>query len=161
MPAKQVAAHGLCFQTLGYRAPEVHWGFQGFSEPVDLFSLGCVLQELAGSPAFALPRGARDPEWDNSIALVTQLGLPSGRPMDAWPTFPKKLPKCPRDRPSPVRNGFMMSVRVHVDEPPKTKCSGVAMFLSTGGLIAETSSVSMPDFLVRFGEYRSRQPRSR
>lgn len=73
-------------QTLGYRAPEVHFGDERFSYPVDLFSLGCVLFNVTGAGGLGL-RGERDSDW--TAALFHQLGSPTDPVIRQLPLFPR------------------------------------------------------------------------
>ena len=63
--------------TLPYRAPELLMGNLGYSFPVDLWSFGCLLAEIAGS-SFHLGSGADEPQSSRAMlkALVEALGPP-------------------------------------------------------------------------------------
>jgi len=82
--------------TVWYRAPEILLGSPLYSVPVDLWSVGCVLGEMAtGNPLFA-----GDSEIDTIFKVFQKLGTPT---TEMWPglaelpefkpTFPKWVPK--------------------------------------------------------------------
>lgn len=78
--------------TVWYRPPEILLGATLYSVPVDLWSIGCVLGEMAtGAPLFA-----GDSEIDTIFKIFQKLGTPSetmwpgvGELPDFKPTFPK------------------------------------------------------------------------
>ena len=82
--------------TVWYRAPEILLGMVFYSMPVDLWSIGCVVAEMAtGSPLFA---------GDSEIGTIFQIFMKLGTPSeDSWPgvcnlpdykaAFPKWQPK--------------------------------------------------------------------
>lgn len=78
--------------TVWYRAPEILLGSDVYSVPVDLWSIGCVMAEMAtGSPLFA-----GDSEIDTIFKIFQKLGTPSEEEwpglanLKDWkPTFPK------------------------------------------------------------------------
>lgn len=70
--------------TIWYRAPELLFGSQRYSFPVDLWSAGCIVAELITSQPL-LPGANEREEMDLIVALI---GLPSET---TWPGF-KRLP---------------------------------------------------------------------
>lgn len=78
--------------TVWYRPPEILLGSQLYSIPVDLWSIGCVLGEMAtGAPLFA-----GDSEIDTIFKIFMKLGTPTeqiwpgvGDLPDFKPTFPR------------------------------------------------------------------------
>merc|ERR1719197_1815560 len=82
--------------TVWYRPPEILLGSALYSVPVDLWSIGCVVAEMAtGAPLFA-----GDSEIDTIFKIFQKLGTPTEqmRPglsslPDYKPTFPKWPPK--------------------------------------------------------------------
>merc|ERR1719440_1307957 len=82
--------------TVWYRAPEILLGSQLYSVPVDLWSVGCVIGEMAtGAPLFA-----GDSEIDTIFKIFQKLGTPTeamwpglSELPDFKPTFPKWQPK--------------------------------------------------------------------
>lgn len=78
--------------TVWYRPPEILLGATLYSVPVDLWSIGCVMGEMAtGQPLFA-----GDSEIDTIFKIFQKLGTPSevqwpgvGELPDFKPTFPK------------------------------------------------------------------------
>jgi len=82
--------------TVWYRAPEILLGSSLYSVPVDQWSVGCILGEMAtGAPLFA-----GDSEIDTIFKVFQKLGTPT---LEQWPglvempdfkpTFPKWSPK--------------------------------------------------------------------
>jgi len=82
--------------TVWYRAPEILLGSSLYSVPVDMWSVGCILAEMAtGAPLFA-----GDSEIDTIFKVFQKLGTPT---VEQWPeidklpdfkpSFPKWLPK--------------------------------------------------------------------
>lgn len=82
--------------TVWYRAPEILLGSPLYSVPVDLWSVGCIIAEMAtGAPLFA-----GDSEIDTIMKIFQKLGTPT---MEQWPgvdelpdfkaSFPKWAPK--------------------------------------------------------------------
>merc|ERR550514_466978 len=82
--------------TVWYRPPEILLGSALYSVPVDLWSIGCVLAEMAtGAPLFA-----GDSEIDTIFKIFQKLGTPTeamwpgvSELPDFKPTFPKWAPK--------------------------------------------------------------------
>jgi serine/threonine protein kinase len=82
--------------TIWYRPPEILLGSQLYSVPVDLWSIGCVLGEMAtGAPLFA-----GDSEIDTIFKIFQKLGTPTEQMWpgvselpDFKPTFPKWPPR--------------------------------------------------------------------
>jgi len=82
--------------TVWYRPPEILLGSALYSIPVDLWSIGCVLGEMAtGAPLFA-----GDSEIDTIMKIFQKLGTPSETTWpglselpDFKPTFPQWKPK--------------------------------------------------------------------
>ena len=82
--------------TVWYRPPEILLGAELYSVPVDLWSIGCVIGEMAtGAPLFA-----GDSEIDTIFKIFQKLGTPSEQ---VWPgvgelpeykaSFPNWLPR--------------------------------------------------------------------
>lgn len=66
--------------TLWYRAPEILMGVQGYSSPVDMWSIGCIFAQMArGEPLFS---GIS--EIDQLFQIFSKLSTPTS---DAWPGF--------------------------------------------------------------------------
>jgi len=89
--------------TVWYRPPEILLGSQIYSLPVDLWSIGCVIGEMAtGKPLFA-----GDSEIDTIFKIFQKLGTPTE---DIWPgisKLPDFKPSFPRWPPVPwckIRN---------------------------------------------------------
>merc|ERR1719271_52664 len=82
--------------TVWYRPPEILLGSTLYSVPVDLWSIGCVLGEMAtGAPLFA-----GDSEIDTIMKIFQKLGTPSEATWpgiselpDFKPTFPQWKPR--------------------------------------------------------------------
>lgn len=70
--------------TIWYRCPELLFGSQSYSYPVDLWSAGCIIAELITSHPL-LPGSNEKEEMD---LIVSMIGLPSET---RWPGY-KKLP---------------------------------------------------------------------
>jgi len=94
-----VAPGGL--QTLWWRAPEVHFGSQGFDQAIDIFSLGLVLAELGAGSRFQAEvvsdqAGGAGSDIAYSLALFKQLGTPQGEDFAAFATLPSwpRVPHC-------------------------------------------------------------------
>lgn len=93
LPAARVLTSGIPFQTLGFRAPEVLFGDQGFGVAAEAFSLGAVLADLGGSTAlFDIP-GKAWSQWDYTIALFGALGTPTLPELVRLPLFPASPPR--------------------------------------------------------------------
>ncbi|KAI8925553.1 kinase-like domain-containing protein [Entophlyctis helioformis] len=70
--------------TMLYRAPEIFCGVSVYSQPVDLWSCGCILAEMArGRPLFS---------GDNEISLLKDIGRKLG------PMSPDDIPDVSKDR---------------------------------------------------------------
>merc|ERR1719471_334952 len=89
--------------TVWYRAPEILLGSSLYSVPVDLWSVGCVLAEMAsGQPLFA-----GDSEIDTIFKVFQKLGTPS---VEQWPgladlpEFKPTFPKWPAKGWENIRN---------------------------------------------------------
>lgn len=78
--------------TVWYRAPEILLGSALYSVPVDLWSVGCVMAEMAtGAPLFA-----GDSEIDTIFKVFQKLGTPK---VEQWPglaELPEFKPTFPR-----------------------------------------------------------------
>lgn len=82
--------------TVWYRPPEILLGATLYSLPVDLWSIGCVLAEMATSA----PLFAGDSEIDTLFKIFQKLGTPTEQMWpgisdlpDFKPTFPKWAPR--------------------------------------------------------------------
>jgi len=82
--------------TVWYRPPEILLGASMYSVPVDMWSIGCVLGEMATG----LPLFAGDSEIDTIFKIFQKLGTPTEQVWpgvselpDFKPTFPKWAPK--------------------------------------------------------------------
>jgi len=83
--------------TVWYRPPEILLGAVLYSVPVDLWSIGCVMGEMAtGQPLFA-----GDSEIDTIFKIFQKLGTPTeamwpgvSELPDYKPTFPRWPPRC-------------------------------------------------------------------
>jgi serine/threonine protein kinase len=89
--------------TVWYRPPEILLGAALYSVPVDLWSIGCVLAEMAtGAPLFA-----GDSEIDTIFKIFMKLGTPTEA---VWPgvsdlpDFKPTFPQWPRKQWSAIRN---------------------------------------------------------
>jgi serine/threonine protein kinase len=80
--------------TVWYRAPEILLGSAIYSVPVDLWSVGCVLAEMAtGAPLFA-----GDSEIDTIFKIFQKLGTPTEADwpgLSELPDFKPSFPKWP------------------------------------------------------------------
>mmetsp|Transcript_18188 Transcript_18188/g.51806 ORF Transcript_18188/g.51806 Transcript_18188/m.51806 type:complete len:325 (+) Transcript_18188:85-1059(+) len=78
--------------TVWYRAPEILMGSQLYSVPVDMWSVGCIVAEMAtGSPLFA-----GDSEIDTIFKIFQKLGTPTVADwpkIDELPEFKASFPK--------------------------------------------------------------------
>lgn len=81
--------------TIWYRSPELLFGAQAYSYPVDMWSAGCVIAELITSQPL-LPGADQKQEMDMIVSLI---GPPSET---CWPGF-KRLPWAAKYN-SPVTN---------------------------------------------------------
>ena len=83
-----VRMKGLRLTTLPYRAPETFCGMAGFSYPVDLWALGCIVAELLrGRPLFAV-----ESEVALRVNVFRLFGTPEAGTLVALPNFPKRGP---------------------------------------------------------------------
>merc|ERR1719450_943260 len=89
--------------TVWYRPPEILLGSALYSVPVDLWSIGCVIAEMAtGAPLFA-----GDSEIDTIFKIFQKLGTPTEQ---AWPgvselpDFKASFPKWPARGWANIRN---------------------------------------------------------
>merc|ERR1719169_171324 len=89
--------------TVWYRAPEILLGSALYSVPVDLWSVGCVLGEMAtGAPLFA-----GDSEIDTIFKVFQKLGTPTDAVwpgLSELPDFKPTFPKWPPRGWSSIRN---------------------------------------------------------
>lgn len=89
--------------TVWYRPPEILLGCQIYSLPVDLWSIGCVLGEMAtGAPLFA-----GDSEIDTIFKIFQKLGTPSEQiwpGVSELPDFKPTFPRWPARPWSQIRN---------------------------------------------------------
>lgn len=100
--------------TIWYRAPELLFGSQSYSYPVDLWSTGCIVAELITSQPL-LPGSNEKEEMDLIVGLI---GPPSET---TWPGF-KRLPWAtkykapgPAKRREDLRNMFSSEKQGLVD----------------------------------------------
>ena len=98
--AADIMEHGLDFQTLGYRAPEVLFGDARFGKPIDAFSFGAIVLELAGCrrlrPAKSQPLTAAG----FAMTLLQALGSPPPESaLRGLPLYPKSAPSFLGPRP--------------------------------------------------------------
>ena len=78
--------------TLWYRPPEILLGVELYSVPVDLWSIGCVLAEMAtGAPLFA-----GDCEIDTIFKIFQTLGTPTEAVWQGIVKFPHFSPSFPK-----------------------------------------------------------------
>jgi len=81
--------------TIWYRAPEILFGSQEYALPIDMWSCGCILAEMAtGSALF---RG--DSEIDTIFRIFRRMGTPSEADwpgLEALPDFKISFPKWPK-----------------------------------------------------------------
>lgn len=89
--------------TVWYRPPEILLGSQIYSLPVDMWSIGCVIAEMAtGRPLFA-----GDSEIDTIFRIFQKLGTPTE---EVWPgltklpDFKPSFPRWPAQPWSSIRN---------------------------------------------------------
>ena len=89
--------------TVWYRPPEILLGAKLYSVPVDLWSIGCVIGEMAtGAPLFA-----GDSEIDTIFKIFQKLGTPSEQ---VWPgvgelpDYKASFPKWPPRGWAQIRN---------------------------------------------------------
>lgn len=89
--------------TVWYRPPEILLGSQLYSVPVDLWSVGCVLAEMAtGAPLFA-----GDSEIDTIFKIFQKLGTPTEHMwpgLSELPDFKPSFPKWPCKGWNNIRN---------------------------------------------------------
>merc|ERR1719171_3298301 len=89
--------------TVWYRAPEILLGATVYSIPVDIWSIGCVLAEMAtGTPLFA-----GDSEIDTIFKIFQKLGTPKTADwpgIEALPDFKETFPKWPKKPWHTIRN---------------------------------------------------------
>jgi cyclin-dependent kinase len=89
--------------TTWYRAPEILFGSQEYALPIDMWSMGCILGEMAtGSALF---RG--DSEIDTIFQIFQKLGTPSEAEwpgLSALPDFKMTFPKWRRKPWSDIRD---------------------------------------------------------
>jgi hypothetical protein len=76
---------GIQLQTLIYRAPEILFGDQSFGLAVDVWSLGLVLAEMAGSKFHQNLKAQRYTTVDYMVATFEQLGTPDFVGLPLWP----------------------------------------------------------------------------
>lgn len=90
----QIASTGLDYVTLWYRSPEILFGFNGWSFPVDIWSAGVVWAEcLLGSPLFA---GSQS-QVDMMMGVLRLVGAPRGDDAafyEKLPLWSSKWPAC-------------------------------------------------------------------
>jgi serine/threonine protein kinase len=89
--------------TVWYRPPEILLGSPLYSVPVDLWSIGCVLAEMAtGAPLFA-----GDSEIDTVFKIFQKLGTPNEQVwpgVNELPDFKASFPKWPHRGWANIRN---------------------------------------------------------
>lgn len=89
--------------TVWYRAPEILLGSQVYSVPVDLWSIGCILGEMAtGAPLFC-----GDSEIDTIFKIFLKLGTPTEEiwpGLSTLPDFKPTFPKWPAKGWQNIRN---------------------------------------------------------
>merc|ERR1712072_1358999 len=89
--------------TVWYRAPEILLGSAIYSVPVDLWSVGCVLAEMAtGAPLFP-----GDSEIDTIFKIFQKLGTPTEADwpgLSELPDFKPTFPKWPAKGWAKIRN---------------------------------------------------------
>ena len=88
-------------QTLWWRAPEVLFGSRGFGRPIDVWSLGLVLAEMAGCRFQAATQEKTCNEVGYRTALFQQLGTPADAELRGLPNWPGQAPQfSPRPWPA-------------------------------------------------------------
>jgi len=89
--------------TVWYRPPEILLGATHYSVPIDLWSIGCVIGEMAtGAPLFA-----GDSEIDTIFKVFQKLGTPTEQTwpgVSELPDFKPSFPKWPTRRWDNIRN---------------------------------------------------------
>lgn len=89
--------------TVWYRPPEILLGGTHYSVPVDIWSIGCVLAEMAtGAPLFA-----GDSEIDTIFKIFQKLGTPNEQMwpgVSELPDFKPTFPRWPTRSWSAIRN---------------------------------------------------------
>jgi serine/threonine protein kinase len=89
--------------TVWYRPPEILLGIALYSVPVDLWSIGCVIAEMAtGAPLFA-----GDSEIDTIFKIFMKLGTPTEAiwpGVSDLPDFKPSFPQWPRKPWNSIRN---------------------------------------------------------
>ena len=89
--------------TVWYRPPEILLGAKLYSVPVDLWSIGCVIGEMAtGAPLFA-----GDSEIDTIFKIFQKLGTPSEQVwpgVSELPDYKASFPKWPPRGWAQIRN---------------------------------------------------------
>merc|ERR1719375_749302 len=94
--------------TIWYRPPEILLGSPMYSVPVDLWSIGCVLAEMAtGAPLFA-----GDSEIDTIFKIFRKLGTPTEAIWPGVSELPDFKPTFPQWRPVGWQNIRNTSVQV-------------------------------------------------
>merc|ERR1719263_275878 len=89
--------------TTWYRAPEILFGSQEYALPIDMWSAGCILGEMASGTA--LFRG--DSEIDTIFQIFQKLGTPSEADwpgLSALPDFKMTFPQWRRKPWSEIKN---------------------------------------------------------
>jgi serine/threonine protein kinase len=89
--------------TTWYRAPEILFGSESYALPIDAWSAGCILGEMATSAA--LFRG--DSEIDTIFQIFRKLGTPTEKEwpgLELLPDFKPTFPKWSRRPWSDIRN---------------------------------------------------------
>lgn len=89
--------------TVWYRAPEILLGSPVYSVPVDMWSIGCIIAEMAcGSPLFP-----GDCEIDTIFKIFQKLGTPTASDwpgLETLPDFKPSFPKWPAKGWAAIRN---------------------------------------------------------
>jgi serine/threonine protein kinase len=95
--------------TRWYRAPEILLGCNTYSAAVDVWSVGCIVVEMANKRAF-LPG---DSEIDQLHKIFLELGTPSPVTwpgVDAFPYWRTSFPRCPQNARWPLQTSDLFRI---------------------------------------------------
>lgn len=120
--------------TVWYRPPEILLGAQHYSVPVDLWSIGCVLAEMAtGAPLFA-----GDSEIDTIFKIFMKLGTPTEAQwpgVSELPDYKAIFPKWPAKGWPAIRNTAQQVGQDGMDLLDKLMCYDPRRRLSARGAL--------------------------
>eukprot|EP00928_Gymnodinium_smaydae_P079195 TRINITY_DN63189_c0_g1_i1.p2 TRINITY_DN63189_c0_g1~~TRINITY_DN63189_c0_g1_i1.p2 ORF type:complete len:315 (-),score=82.09 TRINITY_DN63189_c0_g1_i1:143-1087(-) len=120
--------------TVWYRPPEILLGAQQYSVPVDLWSIGCVMAEMAT----AAPLFAGDSEIDTIFKIFMKLGTPTEQQwpgVSDLPDFKANFPKWPAKGWAQIRNTAQQVGPDGIDLLEKLMCYDPRRRLSARGAV--------------------------